>query len=77
MFFQSNVKYRIFLSVHGSMVQIVNMMRVKCKMPEDLPWGIFFFLFFLRKKKAVVCLYPNPIFINNSFIFYYISYLMF
>lgn len=54
------------------MVQIVNIMRVKCKMLRDLPWDVFFF-----EKKAVVYLYPNPIFINNSMTFYYISSLMF
>ena len=53
------------------MVQIVNIMRVKCKMLKDLPWDVFFFF------KAVVYLYPNPIFINNSMIFCYISSLIF
>ena len=32
--------------MHSSMVQTVNMMRVKCKMLEDLPWGIFFLSLF-------------------------------
>lgn len=45
------------------MIQIVNIMMVKWKMLKDLPFGVFW-------EKAVVYLYPNPIFINNNITLY-------
>lgn len=48
--------------MYRSMIQIVNMM-VKWKTLKDLPFGVFC-------EKAVVYLYPNPIFINNSITLY-------
>lgn len=44
------------------MIQIIIML-VECKMLKDPPCGVFW-------GKAVVYLYPNPIFIKNSIILY-------
>lgn len=45
------------------MIQIVNIMLVKCKMLKELLCGVFW------EKVVVVYLCPNPIFINNSISF--------
>lgn len=45
------------------MIQIMILMMVEYKMLKDLPCGVF-------GGKAVVYLYPNPIFIKNCIILY-------